>query len=183
MFRLVSLLRAEYSNMPVSDKKRAYGAKLIQLITTMNSCIIVEADNVGSKQMQHIRAALRGEAEILMGKNTTIRRVLTDFLKENEDHPIKILMDQIQGNIGFVFTNGDISKVRDVIEENKVPAPARVGAMAPIDVFVPPGPTGCDPGQTAWFQALQIPTKITRGQIEITAQVKVVTQGTKVGDS
>ena len=32
---------------------------------------------------------------------------------------------------------------------------------------MPKGPTGCDPGQTSFFQTLQIGTKITKGQIEI----------------
>jgi hypothetical protein len=34
-----------------------------------------QVDNVGSKQMQQIRFALRGHAEVLMGKNTRIRKV------------------------------------------------------------------------------------------------------------
>jgi hypothetical protein len=56
------------------------------------------------------------------------------------------------GNVGFVFTNSDLPKVRDMILANRVPAPARVGATAPVDVIVPAGPTGCDPGQTSFFQ-------------------------------
>ncbi len=35
--------------------------------------LIVDADNVGSKQMQQIRISLRGKAVIMMGKNTTVR--------------------------------------------------------------------------------------------------------------
>ena len=60
-----------------------------------------------------------------------------------------------------------------MITSNKVPAPARVGSVAPVDVFVEPGPTGCDPGQTAWFQALNIPTKINKGQIEMISRVSL----------
>lgn len=66
---------------------------------------------------------------------------------------------------------------------NKVPAPARVGSVAPCDVIVPPGPTGCDPGQTSFFQVLQIATKITKGQIEITTAVQILKNGDKVGSS
>lgn len=149
--------------MPVNDKKRAYGSKLTDFIEEFKSCFIVGCDNVGSKQMQQIRYALRGQAEVLMGKNTTIRKVIKDFLKKNEGHPIGVLLDEVVGNIGLVFTNTDLGKVRDTIVANKVPAPARVGAIAPVDVFVEPGPTGCDPGQTSWFQALNIPTKINKG--------------------
>jgi hypothetical protein len=52
--------------------------------------------------------------------------------------------------------------------------------LAPIDVFVPPGPTGLDPGQTAFFQALNISTKIARGSIEIINEVHLIKAGEKV---
>jgi large subunit ribosomal protein LP0 len=133
--------------------------------------------------MQQIRISLRGQAAVLMGKNTTIRKVIKDFLKKNEDHPIGNLLPVIIGNVGLIFTNGDLAKVRDVIAANKVPAPARIGSVAPVDVFVEPGPTGCDPGQTAWFQALNIPTKINKGQIEMISRVHLIKAGDKVGDS
>lgn len=66
------------------------------------------------------------------------------------------LLPRVVGNVGFIFTNGDLSEIRNVIEEHRVPAPARVGSIAPSDVKVPPGPTGCDPGQTSFFQVLQV---------------------------
>lgn len=169
--------------MPLSDKKRAYAQKLRSLVQENKSVFIVQADNVGSKQMQQIRLQLRGSAEILMGKNTTIRKVLKDFLADNPDHPIANLMPLVAGNVGFVFTNSDLVTIRDTVVANKVPAPARVGSVAPCDVFVEPGPTGCDPGQTAWFQALNIPTKINRGQIEMISRVHLIHEGDKVGDS
>ncbi|EEB88085.1 hypothetical protein MPER_14287, partial [Moniliophthora perniciosa FA553] len=40
-----------------------------------------------------------------------------------------------------------------------------------------------EPGKTSFFQALGIPTKIARGTIEIVSDVKVVTAGTRVGQS
>jgi len=169
--------------MPVSDKKREYAVKLRALLQDNKSVPIVECDNVGSKQMQQIRLSLRGTATILMGKNTTIRKVMKDFLKENPGHPTEALLDYVVGNTGFVFTNADLSHVRDVVSSNKVPAPARVGSIAPVDVWVEPGPTGCDPGQTAWFQALNIPTKINKGQIEMISRVHLVKLGDRVGNS
>lgn len=62
-------------------------------------------------------------------------------------------------------------------------APARAGAVAPLDVFVPAGNTGMEPGKTSFFQALGVPTKIARGTIEITTDLKLVEAGNKVGAS
>lgn len=108
---------------------------------------------------------------------------MKDFLKKNEGHPIECILEKVVGNVGLIFTNADLSKVRDIIAANKVPAPARVGSLAPVDVFVEPGATGCDPGQTAWFQALNIPTKINKGQIEMISRVQLLKVGDKVGES
>ena len=55
--------------------------------------------------------------------------------------------------------------------------------MAPLDVFVPAGNTGMEPGKTSFFQALGVPTKIARGTIEITTDLKLVEAGSKVGAS
>ena len=70
-----------------------------------------------------------------------------------------------------------------MILAEKVAAPARAGAVAPLDVYVPAGNTGMEPGKTSFFQALGVPTKIARGTIEITTDLKLVEAGSKVGAS
>merc|ERR1719264_1724963 len=66
---------------------------------------------------------------------------------------------------------------------NRVKAPAKAGALAPLDVKVPAQNTGLGPEKTSFFQALNIPTKITKGTIEITNNVNLITAGDKVGMS
>lgn len=77
------------------------------------------------------------------------------------------IIPHIRGNVGFVFTKEDLVEVRDKIMDNKVKAPARAGAIAPCDVKLQPQNTGLGPEKTSFFQALQIPTKISKGTIEI----------------
>jgi len=153
------------------------------MLETYTKVFVVQVDNVGSRQMMLTRKQMRGTAEILMGKNTLMRKVFSSFLAKNPDHPFTSLVPKVAGNVGFVFTNADLPKVRDMILFNKIPAPARIGSIAPVDVIVPAGATGCDPGQTSFFQVLQIPTKIVKGQIEITNPVNLIKKGDKVGSS
>ncbi|KAJ2745424.1 ribosomal protein P0 (A0) (L10E) [Coemansia sp. BCRC 34301] len=168
--------------MSKGEKKAAYFEKLETLLTTYQSIFIVNVDNVGSQQMHMSRRALRGEAEVLMGKNTMVRRALKLLAPKNPQ--LESLMPFVRGNVGFVFTNNtDLKQVREKITSNRVAAPARAGAIAPVDVFVPAGNTGMEPGMTSFFQALSIPTKIARGTIEITSDVHLVKVGDKVGAS
>ena len=167
--------------MPLSPERKAeYFDRMKEMLGTYTKCFVVEVDNVGSNQLQKTRIGLRGKGEILMGKNTMMRKILKEFVEENPDAPQEALIEVLRGNVGFVFTNGDLGEVRGILEENVRPAPARVGAVAPCPVIVPKGPTGCDPGQTAFFQTLQIATKITRGQIEIVNDIQLIDEGDKV---
>lgn len=163
-------------------RKMQYGARLQALIAEYRNVLIVGVDHVGSRQMQQVRLALRGRAILLMGKNTIIRKVCQD-LYDSGNKKIGSLLPLIKGNVGFVFTNSDLQEIRDVIVSNKVPAAARTGVVAPDDVFIPAGPTGLDPGQTAFFQALNIPTKIARGAIEIVNRCHLIKMGERVSAS
>ncbi|KAK7205851.1 ribosomal protein L10-domain-containing protein [Myxozyma melibiosi] len=163
------------------EKKAEYFVKLRALLEEYQSIFIVGVDNVSSQQMHEIRKSLRGEAVILMGKNTMVRRAIRGFLADFPE--FERILPFVRGNVGFVFTNADLKTIRESILSNKVAAPARAGAVAPMDVWVPAGNTGMEPGKTSFFQALGVPTKIARGTIEITSDVQVVSAGSKVGAS
>jgi len=162
-------------------EKEVYFEKLKALIGQYPSIFLVNIDNVSSQQLHMIRQSLRGKGVVLMGKNTMVRRALRVILPEFPQ--FERLLPHVRGNIGFVFTSGDLKDVREIIVSNKVAAPARAGAIAPNDVYVPGGNTGMEPGKTSFFQALGIPTKIARGTIEIVSDVQVVSAGNKVGTS
>ncbi|MCJ1479775.1 ribosomal protein P0 (A0) (L10E) [Lambiella insularis] len=164
-----------------SANKAGYFDKLKGLLEEYNSIFIVTVDNVSSQQMHKIRRSLRGEGVVLMGKNTMVRRAIKGFISDFPEY--ERLLPHVKGNVGFIFTNADLNKTRDVILAEKVAAPARAGAVAPLDVFVPAGNTGMEPGKTSFFQALGVPTKIARGTIEITSDLKLVEAGNKVGAS
>merc|ERR1719498_1148180 len=89
----------------------------------------------------------------------------------------------MKGNLGFMFTNGELDELEDTVKQYVKPSAAKAGVIAPVDCVIPKGPTGLDPAQTSFFQALNIATKINKGSIEIINDCKVITQGTKVGTS
>jgi large subunit ribosomal protein LP0 len=162
-------------------RKADYFKKLLGLIDTYSKILLVNADNVGSHHMQKIRAALRGKAVILMGKNTMIRKAMRSHLEKVP--ALETLLPYIWGNVGLVFTNEDPNSVRAELLKNKVQAAAKAGAVSPVDVIVPAGGTGQEPTKTSFFQALSIPTKIMKGAIEIINDVHLIKVGEKVGAS
>lgn len=168
------------------ERKNAYMAKLVKLVEESPLALIVDVDHVGSTQMQQIRLALRGVCTLLMGKNTMIRTALRKRIEEIDDaeqtQGLSNLLDAVNGNMGFIFCQAPnaLEKARETLLEFVVPAGAKAGVIAPKDVSIPAGPSGLEPSQTSFFQALNIPTKIVKGAIEITADCRVVTKNEKV---
>jgi large subunit ribosomal protein LP0 len=83
-------------------------------------------------------------------------------------------------NTGLIFTNGDLTEIKQILDSQVREAPAKIGSLAPADVTIPAGPTGLDPKQTSFFQALNIQTKIVKSQVEIVNAVKVIGQDEKI---
>ncbi|KAG7030679.1 hypothetical protein SDJN02_04716, partial [Cucurbita argyrosperma subsp. argyrosperma] len=149
----------------------------------MGQVLIVAADNVGSNQLQNIRKGLRGNSIVLMGKNTMMKRSVRIHSEKTGNKAYLSLLPLLVGNVGLIFTKGDLKEVTEEVAKYKVGAPARVGLVAPIDVIIPPGNTGLDPSQTSFFQVLNIPTKINKGTVEIITPVELIKKGEKVGSS
>jgi large subunit ribosomal protein LP0 len=105
------------------------------------------------------------------------QRIKTYVYNANID---KILL-QLKGNTNLIFSNGDLSEVKSILDSEVRPSPAKPGMIAPMDVIIPAGPTGLDPKQTAFFGNLQIQTKIVKAQIDIVAEKKVISAGDKIG--
>lgn len=160
------------------DRKYQLAEELGVHFANYSKMFLVDVDNVGSNQLHQIRIALRGKAIIYCGKNTQMRRVIREMEKANP--MLERVRNVLKLNLAIVFTNDNLSEIRDIIVNNKVAAPARAGQVAQCNVVVPAGNTGMDPGQTSFFQALNIATKITRGLVEIINDVALIVEGERV---
>merc|ERR1719331_1026458 len=120
---------------------------------------------------------------MVFGKNTMIRRCIRNLCEDGSHPEWMSIVEVMRGNLGFIFTNGELDDIQEVIDEFQKPAAAKAGVIAPTSCTVPKGPTGLDPAQTSFFQALNIATKINKGSIEIINDCTVIKEGNKVGSS
>jgi len=108
---------------------------------------------------------------MVMGKNTLMKAALNrklikpvegdeDFEERKdsfkEQPELEKIINLLKGNTGIIFSNGDLSEIKKVLDEETREAPAKVGAVAPGDVWIRAGSTGLDPKQTSFFQQLNI---------------------------
>jgi len=163
------------------EKKALYLEKFTTVFEKNTRVLIVACDNIGSAHMQKIRKQLRGQATILMGKNSLMRKAIRLSIERNPKWAA--ILPAIIGNVGLVFTEGDLAAIRDVLTSSRVPASAKVGIIAPQTVVVPKGQTSLEPTKTSFLQALNIASKINKGTIEIINDVNLIKAGDKVGPS
>merc|ERR1719479_176512 len=105
----------------------------------------------------------------------------------HERHP-EAGMDKLRaatvGNVGYIFaTNCTLDDIREVLGKHRMSAAAKTGQVSMVDLSLSSGPTGMDPSQTSFFQALNIGTKIVKGQIELVTDFPILKMGEKVSPS
>jgi len=104
-------------------------------------------------------------------------------LKLHKNTDVQRLVPYIKKNVGLIFTNSDLLEIKNLLQMNRVAAVAKAGIVAPSDVIVPHGDTGLEPTQTSFLQALNIPTRISKRQIEIITDFHLIKKGERVGSS
>jgi large subunit ribosomal protein LP0 len=163
------------------ERKEPFCQRLETLLSTYPAVFIVGCNNIGSHHMQKIKKSVKDDAVLVKGKNTLIRKAI----RRNAEHHANwlALIPYIRGNVGLVFVKGDLSAIKATLMGLRVSAPAKVGILAPQDVIIEKGGTGLEPTKTSFLQALNIASKINRGQIDILQDITLIKQGSKVGSS
>ena len=117
-----------------------------------------------SKQPWYLVQAIRPlDCQILMGKNTLMKRCIRLYCENKGDDAWGALLPELVGNVGLLFVRDDFGAIKDIVEQFRQPAAARANAIAQCNVDIAAGPTSLDPSQTSFFQALGISTKIQKG--------------------
>merc|ERR1711892_915611 len=104
----------------LTDKFRIFlVVYLNQLLATLSPSIWSKGiDKHGrpptSRRPQSCCTGMRGHGDILMGKNTMMKKVIRECAASNP--AMEKLLPLVKQNIGFVMTNGDLKEIRDLIE-------------------------------------------------------------------
>ncbi|MFX1520564.1 MAG: 50S ribosomal protein L10 [Promethearchaeota archaeon] len=150
--------------------------ELTELIKSSEVIGIAKAEGIGAKQIQRLRKVLEGEATLKVTKNTLMRLALRNC--EDEKPDITKLEVYLTGSNIFIFAKLDPFKLTQILEKNKMRTLAKPGQLATEDIVVPEGNTGFPPGPLITeFGNVGLPTRIDAGNIAITKDTTVATEG------
>ena len=160
------------------------------MIDSYERLVFVKLDNVTSQQMHKVRRDLIGIAELVVGKKTTQKKIINLRAQAKSATAADKTMAEelcqsnyLTGNKALCFSNKSVADLTAIFEKYRIQAPARVGAISPVEVIIQAGNTGMEPTQTSFFQALNIMTKIDKGTVAIVNDKKVLSPGEKVDSS
>lgn len=163
----------------ISDKKKEIVNNLKKELLSYPIIGLVRIDNINAKVVQNIRKDLHKEAKIVMAKNSLMKIALAEVKKDIKG--IEKLTEHIVGSCAFLLSNTNPYKLASYMDDNKVPAPAKAGQVAPNDVIIRPMNTGIPPGPViAELQSLGLKTRIEGGQIRISEEAVVTKEGERV---
>jgi large subunit ribosomal protein L10 len=126
----------------VSEKKKVIVKELVHLMNSNRTVLISSALNIPSALFQKIRKNLRGRAEIRIVKKNLGVKAIEDCKKDN----IHSLKKYVEASTAFIFSNLDPYDLATIFVENKQPAFAKAGQIAPSDLSVEKGPTDLPAG-------------------------------------
>ncbi len=164
---------------PVPQAKLEQVSHLVSLLEKYDYISLLRTEQIGSKQFQAIKKALRNKAIIYMARNSLMVRALEVVAAKKKN--LDKLIPFVEGSCSFAFTDISPFELDDLLQQNKARAPAKVGTVTPEDIIIEAGNTGFPPGPLiSELGQVGLKTRIQGGSIWITKDHVIVKAGDTV---
>eukprot|EP01129_Flabellula_baltica_P013567 TRINITY_DN6325_c0_g1_i1.p1 TRINITY_DN6325_c0_g1~~TRINITY_DN6325_c0_g1_i1.p1 ORF type:complete len:301 (+),score=50.66 TRINITY_DN6325_c0_g1_i1:35-937(+) len=160
------------------NKKHIYVSKLLKYLLQYHHVVLVDCFHVPGKLIDQMRREVRRvhrDNVFVMGKKVDMIEAIQ--LAGEERPALLDLVPFVRGNMGLLFTDGSSDYLVSVVIGISMMTRAKEGQKATVDVVIPKGPTQLSPVQTQYISLMNIPTKISRGCIEILNDTLVLEAG------
>jgi large subunit ribosomal protein L10 len=149
---------------------------LTELLTKYSVVAVADLQKVRSSQIQEIRKKLRGKADLIVAKNTILRKAAEKAAGSREN--VDRFAESLTGSKVLIFTQMNPFELIIFLDKNKVRVPAKGGDVATSDIMVPEGNTGLQPGPViSEFNEAKVQTRIEGGSIFVAKDTFVVRKG------
>lgn len=133
---------------------------------------ILDMHAMPGRQLQKIRDNMRGKAVIRGSKISLMRKAF-----ESNDN-FKKLEEKITGEPALLLSNVSPFRLFRMIKDNRSPASAKPGDVAPNDIIIQKGATNIPPGPSiSTLQKIGLKTSVQGGKIAIMADKVAVKSG------
>lgn len=157
----------------VSDAKKAKVKELSEAMKK-KTVMVVSIKGLPSAQFQEIKKKLRDRAQIQVAKKSLVRFALDHCgIKELHD-----LVPFVDDSTAILFSDSDAFEISGVLAQEKSPAKAKAGQIAPTDIEVHAGPTELVPGpDISALSSVGLIPKVEDGKIAIQQDKVIAKEG------
>ena len=157
----------------VSDAKKAKVKELSEAMKK-KTVMVVSIKGLPSAQFQEIKKKLRDRAQIQVAKKSLVRFALDHCgIKELHD-----LVPFVDDSTAILFSDSDAFEISGVLAQEKSPAKAKAGQIAPTDIEVQAGPTELLPGpDISALSSVGLIPKVEDGKIAIQQDKVIAKEG------
>lgn len=164
----------------VSESKKKIVSDLAKNIKENNTILLVSIDGVSSALFNQTKRKLKGEGII----TKVVKKKLIDLALEkikSEKPGLDELEKYIDQNFAILFSPKDAFDIASFLEDNKQPAKAKVGQLAPMDLVVEAGPTDLPAGPAiSELAKVKLKAGIEGGKITIKERSVLTKHGEKI---
>ena len=149
--------------------------KVKQMISGYSVVGMLNMHALPAKQLQKIRKALAGRAVIKMSNKNIVKKSFEG------SEQLKKLDEYVKGEVALLLTNENPFKLYKYLSENKTPAQAKAGDIAPKDIIIQKGSTGIPPGPAiSTLQKAGLKTTVQDGKIAVADDKVICRSGEKI---
>jgi len=160
----------------VATWKKEIFSDLVELLEKYSVVAVADLQKVRSSQIQEIRKKLRGKADLIVAKNTILRKASVSIASKKKN--VDEFADGLTGSKVLIFTHMNPFELIIFLDKNKVRVPAKGGDIATNEIIVPAGNTGLQPGPViSEFNEAKVQTRIEGGSIFVVKDTVVAARG------
>ncbi|MCK5321057.1 50S ribosomal protein L10 [Candidatus Pacearchaeota archaeon] len=163
----------------VSEAKKQ---KVKELAAQMKrkTVMIISIKSLPSAQFQDIKKKLRSKAKIQVAKKSLVDFAL-DHCGIKELHG---LVPYVDDSTALLFSDADAFEISGILADEKSPAKAKAGQIAPNDIEVKAGPTELIPGpDISALSAVGLIPKVENGKIAVMQDKVIAKEGDEITEA
>jgi large subunit ribosomal protein L10 len=163
----------------VSDAKKAKVKELAELMKK-KTVMVISIKGLPSAQFQDIKKKLRSKAKVQVVKKSLVNFALDHSgIKELHD-----LVPYVDDSTAMLFSDADAFEISGILADEKSPAKAKAGMIAPSDIEVKAGPTELIPGpDISALSAVGLIPKVEDGKIAVMQDKVIAKEGDEITEA
>jgi large subunit ribosomal protein L10 len=165
------------ANKKIPQWKSEFVSSIAEKIASYSVAGVLDISGLPAAQFQRIRHRLKGQAEIVVGKNTLFH-ISLQRAAGHKGEKILDLSKFLRGQTALILTNLNPFKLSKILDESKTSAPAKPGMISPKDITIPAGETEFSPGPVVGeLQRVGVKARIQAGKVVILEDSPILKQG------